>query len=170
MAKYRMCSGLAMAPEHDMKLLKEMSRKGWHLTSLKGIFYRFEEGEIAEYEYALNMEMESDHDMLAYYEASGWKPVVIGPGYQIFRAEKGTVPIFSDRESEVDVLERNQKKIGKWAGYFGVLIAAWLFVTNRMDLGPAGVIVMMILIVCFVFTFLPFVGYSRSLKKLQKNS
>ena len=169
MAKYRICSGLAMAPEHDMKVLKEMSRKGWHLTSLKGLFYRFEEGEVSEYEYALNMEMETDQDMLAYYEASGWKPVVIGPGYQIFRAEKGTVPIFSDRDSEVDVLERNQKKIGKWAGFFAVLIAAWLFATNRVDLGIAGVIIMMILIVCFVFTFFPFVGYSRSLKKLQKN-
>lgn len=168
MAKYRMCSGLAMAPEHDMKVLKEMSRKGWHLTTLKGLFYRFEEGEAADYEYALNMEMEPDQDMLAYYEASGWKPVVIGPGYQIFRAEKGTVPIFSDKDSEVDVLERNQKKIGKWAVFFGVLIAAWLFLTNAVDIGPAGVIVMMILIVCFVFTLFPFIGYSRSLKKLQK--
>lgn len=170
MAKYRMCSGLAMAPEHDMKLLKEMSRKGWHLTSLKGLFYRFEEGEAAEYEYALNMEMENDQDMLAYYEASGWKPVVIGPGYQIFRAEKGTVPIFSDRDSEVDVLERNQKETGKWAGFFGVFIAAWLFVISKVDLGAVGAIVTMILTVCFVFTFFPFVGYSRSIRKLQKNS
>ncbi|HSR04413.1 MAG TPA: DUF2812 domain-containing protein [Proteiniclasticum sp.] len=169
MAKYRICSGLAMAPEHDMKLLKEMSRKGWHLTSLKGIFYRFEEGETAEYEYALNMEMKTDQDMLAYYEASGWKPVVIGPGYQIFRAKKGTVPIFSDQDSAADVLERNQKKIGKWAGFFSVLIAIWLFVTNTIDLGPAGVIVMMILMICFVFTLFPYVGYSRSLRKLQKN-
>lgn len=37
MANYKMSGGLAMTPERDMKLLKDMSKKGWHLAGMKGI-------------------------------------------------------------------------------------------------------------------------------------
>ncbi|SHI66868.1 DUF2812 domain-containing protein [Lutispora thermophila] len=169
MAKYKMCSGLAMMPEHDMKLLKDMSKKGWHLVGMKGLLYRFEKGDPCDYDYALNMELTIDKDMLSYYEASGWHPVVIGPGYQIFRAKEGTVPIFSDKASEEEVLLRNQKQSGKWASVFGILLAAWLIIMRMIDLGFIESIVLIAISTCFVFTFLPYLGFSRSLRKLRKN-
>ena len=167
--KYKMCSGLAIMPEHDMKLLKDMSKKGWHLVGMKGLLYRFEKGEACDYDYALNTEMVIEKDMLSYYEASGWYPVVIEPGYQIFRAKEGTVPIFSDKASEEEVLEKNQKHTGKWASVFGILLAAWLIIMNIINLGFIKVVVLIALNTCFVFTFLPFLGFSRSLRKLRKN-
>lgn len=165
-----MCGGLAMMPNRDMRLLKDMSKRGWHLVELKGIFYRFEEGEPCDYDYTLNTEMEVEKDMLSYYEASGWSPVVIGPGHQIFRAKEGTKPIFSDRESEEDVLQRNQKMSGKWASIFGILLIVWFLATNVIDLGFITVLVMMALIICFVFTFFPYMGFSRSLRRLRNNN
>lgn len=170
MAKYKMSNGLAMMPERDMKLLKDMSRKGWHLVGMNGIFYRFEEGKSCDYDYALNTEMEIDKDMLSFYEASGWSPVVIGPGYQIFRAKEGTAPIFSDVDSEEGVLQRNQKMSGKWASIFGILLAIWFITTSVFELGFIAVMIMVVLVICFVFAFFPFVGFSRSLKKLRKMS
>lgn len=170
MTKYKICGGLAMMPEHDMKLLKDMSKKGWHLVGMKGIFYRFEEGEPCDFDYALNSEMEIEKDMLSYYEASGWSPVVICPGYQIFRAKEGTNPIFSDRSSEEEVLQKNQKLSGKWASIFGVLLVVWFIAANLIDLGFFTIMVMVVLIICFVFTFFPYVGYSRSLGKLRNNN
>lgn len=170
MAKYKMCGGLAIMPERDMKLLKDMSKKGWHLAGMKGFLYRFEEGEPCDYDYTLNTEMKIDKDMLSFYEASGWCPVVISPGYQIFRAKEGTTPIFTDRDSEEEVLQRNQKMSGKWASVFGILIIVWSIAENVIDLGFITVMVMIALYICFVFTFFPFVGYSRSLKKLRKNN
>lgn len=170
MAKYRISNGLAIMPERDMKLLKDMSKKGWHLVGMKGFFYRFEEGEACDYDYTLNTELEIEKDMLSYYEASGWCPVVIGPGYQIFRAKEGTTPIFSDRDSEEEVLQRNQKLSGKWASFFGILLIVWFLATDVIDLGFITVIVMVALIIGFVFTFFPFMGFSRSLKKIRKNN
>jgi hypothetical protein len=168
MPKYKISGGLAMMPERDMKLLKAMSKKGWHLAEMKGIFYRFEEGEACDYDYALNTEMEIDKDMLSFYEASGWSPVVLGPGYQIFRATAGTTPIFSDKESKEEVLQRNQRMSGKWASFFVILLVIWFIVTSVIDLGFITVMVTMALVVCFVFTFFPFVGFSRSLQKLRR--
>lgn len=170
MAKYKMSGGLAMTPERDMKLLKDMSKKGWHLVGMNGIFYRFEEGKSCDYDYALNTEIKIDKDMLSFYEASGWSPVVIAPGYQIFRAKAGNAPIFSDIDSEEEVLQRNQKRSGKWASVFGILLVIWFIVTSVIDLGFVTVMVMMALMVCFVFAFLPFIGFSRSLKKLSKKN
>lgn len=170
MAKYKLCGGLAITPERDTKLLKEMSKKGWHLVGMKGILYRFEEGEPCHYDYTFNAEMKIDKDMLSFYEASGWHPVVISQGYQIFRAKEGTTPIFTDRDSEEEVLQRNQKMNGMWAIVFGILLVIGSIVSKEIDLGFITVTVMIAFYICFVYTFLPFVGYSRSLMKIRKNN
>lgn len=114
--------------------------------------------------------MEIDNDMLSFYEASGWSPVVLGTGYQIFRSKAGAAPIFSDKDSEEEVLLRNQKISSKWASVFGILLVFWFIATSVIDLGFITVIVMMGLVICFIFTIFPYVGFSRSLKKLRKSN
>ena len=40
MARYRLCGGLAIMPEHDMAMLADMSARGWHLSGFScGILY-----------------------------------------------------------------------------------------------------------------------------------
>lgn len=169
MAKYKLAGGFAITPEREIKLFKEMSNKGWHLTGMKGsLLYLFEKGEPYSYDYALNFEDEIDQDMLAYYEASGWSPVIIIYGIQVFRAKAGTTPIFSDQESQIEVLEKNWRFCGKWASIFGIMLFIWFWISNIFDLGLVTMGVMIALFTCFVFTFFPFVGFTRSLKRLQQ--
>lgn len=172
MAKYRISTGLAMAPDKDMSMLKDMSRKGWHVTGLSGLFYRFEEGRPQEYDYALNMEPSIGPDMLSFYEASGWTPVVARDGYQIFRAEAGAAPIFSDADSEMEILRSNRRQSGKWALIFMALLAGCLWMYHWTDssfgiglFSGAGLVLTGFLI----FTLFPFIGYTRTLRKKQRN-
>ncbi|MGP6138593.1 DUF2812 domain-containing protein [Jeotgalibaca sp. A127] len=169
MRKYKLAGGFAMSPEREVKLFKEMSKKGWHLDAVKGLFYRFEKGTPHDYHYALNAEMKTNQEMLVFYKASGWEPVLIGEGYQVFRAEPGTPPIFSDKESQMEVLERNQVMSGKHARLFGVLLVIWMVISGLIDLGVLEVIGMVVLMVGFIFTLFPYLGFTRSLKKLKQS-
>ena len=98
MSKYKCSWGFAIAPEKDMKMLENMSKKGWHLEGMSGIRYRFEKGECHEYIYDFNMEEKVEEGMLSFYESSGWKLIFSDSGFQVFRAEKGTIPLFTDNE------------------------------------------------------------------------
>lgn len=168
MAKYRLCSGFAMAPEKDMKMLQSMSKKGWHLKGMKGMFlYEFEKGEPHEYQYALNLEMDVNEEMLSMYKASGWTPIVAATGAQIYRAEVGTTPIFSDKVSELEMLESNRGFCGKWAVVFALFLVAALLLANVMQNIVFDIIVLPIM-VAFIFTFMPFVGFQISIAKLKK--
>lgn len=165
MAKYRFSSGLAMAPERDLRMLADMSRQGWHLSQIEGIRYRFEQGEPADFIYALNFEVNPDADMLSFYQASGWTAIVSEKGYQIFRAKAGTPPIFSDRESKDEVLHKSRRHAAKGALISGLMLLLWGLVAPGRVPELLEIVVMVILMVAFVFTFLPFLGFSRSILK-----
>lgn len=167
MNTYRICNGLALFPEHDMKLLQRMSEKGWHLKDMSGILYRFEQVEAHDYIYNLNLENDTGEDMFALFEQSGWTAVIKGPGYQIFRAEKGTTPIFSDVESKLDMLTRNRKSFGIAAAIFAILLLASTGLLVAFD----SIWILLLLFVAwigFVFTLLPFIGLSVSISRLSK--
>lgn len=168
-----------MMPRRDMKLLKDMGNKGWHVTSLRGgMFYRFEEGQPHDYDFALNHEMKVDADMLSFYEANGWTPIIVMEGFQmasgiqIFRAEAGTPPIFSDTASERHTLEMARKRTGRGALVFLVLIVAAIVVAVLTGLKTIAALVVFVIVLCLiwtglVFTVLPYIGYSVSLSKLK---
>ena len=169
MNKYRFCSGLAIFPEHDMKMLSRMSSLGWHLKSFSGLLYTFEKGKPINYIYSINLENAVDDNMLSLYRESGWEPVIAQNGYQIFRAPYGTSPIFSDTESEIQVLEENRKKFGK-ASFVSFLAVILCLILSFLDFIPF--IVLMLFYVtawaCFVFAFFPFVGLCFKIRKLKK--
>jgi hypothetical protein len=152
-------------PGRDMKVLREMSQKGWHISELKGFWYRFEEGEPHEYEYSLNLEQNPSVDMVSFYEASGWTPIVITEGYQIFRAEAGTPPIFSDWDSEREVLSENRRLAGKRSAILGGLLLLCLALLWFTAGNPAVLIVFLCVWCPFIFIFIPFIGYNVSLHK-----
>jgi hypothetical protein len=166
MAKYRMSGGLAMTPESDMKLLKKMSQKGWHITGMRGIFYRFEKGLPHDFDYSLNLEERINPEMMSFYEASGWTPIVAESGYQIFRAKAGSSPIFSDSESEIELLSRNRQQYGMWSLIPMSLMIVCIILANWIE----GYTIIctalgLFMSVCFIFTFFPFIGFSISLRK-----
>lgn len=169
--KYRLSAGVGVSPEREINLLEQMSRKGWHLTGMRGLFYRFERGTPHEYDYAVNTEVHINSEMMSFYEASGWTPIVTGNGIQVFRAEAGATPIFSDSESEIELLSKNRKLSGKLSLVALSLLIVWLILTNTMELNRIVSNGLGLLTYSFfVFTFLPFVGFSVSINKRRKAS
>ena len=169
MNKYRFCSGLAIFPEHDMKMLGEMSRSGWHLVGFSkvGFMYKLEKGEPIPYIYSVNFEKNVNDNMIDIYRESGWETIVSNSGYQIFRALEGTPPIFSDKQSEIDILKEQRNFCGKGSLIsLGVLLIFILtvYLTNIHN----GLILLGIIpLVCFVFTFFPFIGSMFHIRRVK---
>ncbi len=162
--KYRMGHGLAISPERDMQMFAEMSARGWHLTDNSGVFYRFEKGESHRYIYNMNLEPETDEEMRTLYEESGWTPVIMEKGMQIFRAEEGTPPIFSDTESKVELMEKERRIFGFYALGWGIALAA-VIVLSFFCSSPLCLIPLLLCWVQFVFGLFPFVGLCRLIRK-----
>ncbi|MNV64785.1 hypothetical protein D3C71_1574470 [compost metagenome] len=107
--------------------------------------------------------------MMSFYEASGWTPIVAESGYQIFRAEAGSTPIFSDSESEIELLSRNRQQYGKWSLVPMSLIIMCIIAITWMEWGTIVFTGLgLFMLVCFIFTFLPFIGFSLSLRKKKR--
>ncbi|MBQ4522930.1 MAG: DUF2812 domain-containing protein [Lachnospiraceae bacterium] len=167
MSKYKGSRGFAIAPQKDMRMLEKMSRKGWHIAGMSGLFYRLEKGESHEYIYDYNMEEEIEKGMLSLYESSGWELVYSQNGFQIFRAEKGTTPLFTDSESKVEVLEKQRKAFAIPALVFTLLffISAYVMVTQG---GTVSLVLTACLYCGSVFTVFPFFGLCNGIRKAKK--
>ena len=110
---YRMCGGLAVMPGHDMAMLKRMSAKGWHVTGVnRALLYRFERGEPHGFDYAVDFQRDFSEEARELYGLGGWEPVVLGPGWQIVRAEAGTTPLYTDDDAEAETLRESRKGLG----------------------------------------------------------
>lgn len=167
MSKYKISMGFAIAPQSDMKMLEKMSRKGWHLNGMSGLMYRFEKGECHEYIYDYNMETTVEKGMLSLYEGSGWKLIYSMEGFQIFRAEKGTVPLFTDRECKVEVLEKQRSQFAIPALIFTILFAI-SFGVMCIQGGDLIAVLTLCLYICFVITAFPFIGLCNLIHKNKK--
>lgn len=171
---YRMCGGLAIMPSRDMALLKRMSAKGWHVAGInRALLYRFEQGEPHDYEYAVDFQRDFSPEAEELFRLGGWRSAVIGPGWQILRAEAGTTPLYTDDDAEAETLTASRKGLG-WAALFCVLAAVLLFMlTERFSSQGDELLSWTCLVACiafvavFIFSLFPFVGYTRALHKIR---
>ena len=174
MAKYRMCGGLAIMADRDMAMLKRMSAKGWHVSGVnRALLYRFEAGEPHAYDYAVDFQRDFSEEARELYGLGGWQPVVLGPGWQIVRAEAGTVPLYTDDDAQAETLAASRAGLG-WTALFCALAAALLLALQyRLSAQGNEPGSWACLAACaafaagFVFSFFPFVGYTRSLRTIR---
>lgn len=171
MKKYRASNGWAVNPDKDMRMLEEMSTKGWHLTGMRGIWYVLEKGEAHSYIYNLNMEKNTTSDMLSIFKNSGWTLIFAAEGCQIFRAESGTTPIFTDNESKLEALIPVYKFYRKASCItIPCLIVSFIltimFCTN-VYLFPFLTLTTLILAIASSYSFVPFIGLKRMISKCQ---
>ena len=171
---YRMCGGLAIMPGHDMAMLKRMSAKGWHVRGInRALLYRFERGEPRDYDYAVDYQRDFSPEARELYAIGGWKPVVLGPGWQIVRAEAGTTPLYTDDDAEAETLAASRKGLGWIALACAAAAAAFFVLEARLsaqgsELGSWACLVACIAFAAgFVFSLFPFVGYTRSLRRIR---
>ena len=126
MARYRLCGGLAIMPEHDMAMLADMSARGWHLSGFScGILYRFEAGEPHAYDYAVDFQRDFSAEAQELYRIGGWQSVALGSSWQIVRAEAGTVPLYTDDDAQAETIGASRAGLG-WAALVCAL-AAWIW-------------------------------------------
>ena len=174
MARYRICGGLSVMPGRDMAMLKDMSAKGWHVSGMSGgILYRFEQGEPRDYDYAVDFQREFTPEVQEMFRAGGWQSVVSSPGWQILRAKAGTTPLYTTAESQAATLQRCCASTGWSALAFGIAMALCLMLEARFsERGPElAAAVLLVLSVAFgagfALSFVPFLGYARSLRRIR---
>ena len=170
---YRMCGGLAIMPARDMAMLKRMSAKGWHVTGInRALLYRFEQGEPHDYDYAVDYQRDFSLEAEELFRLGGWRSAVVGPGWQILRAEAGAVPLYTDDDAEAETLAASRKGLG-WAALLCALAATLIFALEaRFSARGEGLLSLACLVACvvfsagFVFSLFPFIGYTRALHKI----
>ena len=142
MARYRLCGGLAIMPEHDMAMLADMSARGWHLSGFScGILYRFEAGEPHAYDYAVDFQRDFSAEAQELYRIGGWQSVALGSSWQIVRAEAGAVPLYTDDDAQAETIGASRAGLG-WAALVCALAAlrvAGAALRPRQRAGVVGV-------------------------------
>ncbi|MCL1950704.1 MAG: DUF2812 domain-containing protein [Turicibacter sp.] len=99
-------NGFAWSSHEDMEKLAQEAENGWHLTGFTwgGFAYKLEKGAPEQLAYSLDCYRGTKGEYAEYlelFEMSGWKKAcTLGSGsagtYTIFKAPKGTPPLYSD--------------------------------------------------------------------------
>ncbi|GIP36290.1 DUF2812 domain-containing protein [Paenibacillus sp. J2TS4] len=131
--KYMMSSGLAFSEKKDMEKLRQKALKGWHLKKFRFAGYELEKGEREDIIYSIDYRALQPNEEEEYFEMfshAGWTNVCSSQDMHIFKAKKGTKPIYSDVESARDKLERLANPIKSLVAFLvGMTAILWIMMT-----------------------------------------
>lgn len=160
--KYMVSLGLAFSETGDMNRLREKALQGWHLKKLTSFGYLLEKGNSKDVVYTIDYRLLSKEDKLEYFDMfalSGWEHVCSEYNMHIFKAPKGTKPIYSDVETTKDKYSRLINPIQKLTMMCLVTLGV-LFIIKRnasgiiQTLSGWGASVSFILLVPLVMTLI----------------
>ena len=174
-SKYVMIKGLAFSEESDMEKLEEYASEGWTLEDIVGgFFYKLRKDKAQNIIYNIDYQTDANEEYFNIFKESGWNPVVSVDNYiHIFSAEAGTMPIYSDCESEIDKYTSIKNRSGKGALY-SLVIAIILMVILGISLiaiRPIFLIALGLLIIdifVFIFNFMPYLAYNSRIKQIKE--
>ena len=112
--KYMMSGGLAFTEKGDMEMLSKKAKKGWHLKSFAFMGYRLQKSTPEDVQYTVDYRSLEDgerEEYLEFFAAAGWEYVCSSYDIHIFKAPTGTKPIYSDRESATDKIDRTLRPV-----------------------------------------------------------
>jgi len=118
----------------ESRWLRSMSAKGWHLKRVCLVFFQFEKGEPADYEYTLDFIIEANTDMQEYrglIEDSGWQYIDNMSGWQYFRID-------ADKAKDAEIYTDEDSLKGKYRRVLAILSLSGLplfimFLTGSMN-------------------------------------
>lgn len=100
--------------------------------------------------------------------------MALGSSWQIVRAEAGAVPLYTDDDAQAETIGASRAGLG-WAALVCALAAALLFALQARLSAQGNVpgswaclAACAVFAAGFVFSFFPFVGYTRSLRKMRR--
>lgn len=151
-----MSGGLAFSEVDDMKKLRSKSLEGWHLKRFRCAGYEFEKGESEDVIYSIDYRLLEPNEKDEYFEMftmAGWTSVCSEYNMHIFKADKETVPIYSDTESAHDKINRLASPVRK----FTLLILGLTIILGIMMKFTSGLIqnVSIFLFYCTLIIALP---------------
>jgi len=112
--KYMMSNGLAFEEAKDLQKLRKKSLQGWNLKRFRFAGYELERGKKEDVIYSIDYRNVDSYEEAEYFElftVSGWIHVCSDYEMHIFKAQPGTMPIYSDRESSIDKITRQGKSV-----------------------------------------------------------
>lgn len=133
--KYMMSNGLAFSEEKDMEKLRQKALNGWHLKGFRFLGYELEKGESEDVVFSIDyrsLQPSEEEEYFEMFSFAGWTHVCssVDKHMHIFKAKKGTKPIYSDVESTGDKFERLANPIKASAIFFvGLTTVLWLIMT-----------------------------------------
>ncbi|WP_040978150.1 DUF2812 domain-containing protein [Oceanobacillus jeddahense] len=149
--KYMMSGGLAFSEEKDMKKLRQLSLKGWHVNDFKFMGYTLEKGESSDYIYSIDYRLLGEEEEAEYFDfftSSGWSHVASSADIHLFRADPGTKPIYSDSDTTVEKYKNSSDFMTK-------LTIPLVFITALVWIGAimsSGILQSILLVAAVIFS------------------
>ena len=129
--KYITSGGLAFSEDKDMEKLRRFSLKGWHVSGFKFMGYTLEKGESSDYIYSVDyrsLKENEEEEYFDFFSSSGWSHIASEADIHLFRAQPGTKPIYTDRDTTVEKYKNSSDSMKKLAIPFvliTVLVMGW---------------------------------------------
>ena len=175
--KYVMLGGYAFSENSDLKKLKKLAKQGWILegVSMPLLSYRLRKDKPQNLDYALDYQSNYDEEYFSIFKHAGWTHVITIDNYiHIFSASEGTKPIYSDSTTQIEEYSFISKGLGKGALIsFSTMVLLYLLIQAFGFKGWKFTVLSVFLVVAmiaFIFTFLPYLGYNYRIKRMKKDS
>lgn len=166
----RLSSGLAFSPEKDLQLFSDMAARGKKLAGFGalGHDWTFTDAPAEDLIFDLAYEAHPSQDYFDLFIGAGWFPVLSAGDMHIFKAEPGTPPVHTAKESRLEELKTQRNKYAIYS-----IIAIIIFVLAIQALGAftggtwieaSGI---WLALVPVIYTVLPFTGYAYRAYRFQ---
>ncbi|MFC7679648.1 DUF2812 domain-containing protein [Paenibacillus sp. GCM10028914] len=172
--KYVMSGGLAFSEDKDMEKLRRYSLKGWHVRDFKFMGYTLEKGKSSDYIYSVDYRSIKEDEKGEYFDffsSSGWSHIASAGDIHLFRAQPGTKPIYSDRDTSVEKYEnlnRSMKYIAIPSILITVLLWGGVMISSGSLTSLLQVIAVIFSIIAIPIAFTVFATYINKLKVKEK--
>ena len=109
--KYMINEGVAFSEDKMMKKLSDRAKEGWLLERATIMSFKLKKGEPQNLIYSMdcNNPKDSDKEYFELFEKSGWTHVCSLEEMHFFTAKEGTVPIYTEKDIEIEKYEDIRK-------------------------------------------------------------
>lgn len=107
--KYITSMGIAFAEESDFKVLSKYAKKGWIVKRFKAMGYELEKGTAEDVIFSIDVRLLKGEELEEYLEmfaVAGWEHVTSQHDIHLFKAARGTSPIYTDNISKKEKQKR----------------------------------------------------------------
>ena len=113
--KYLWNMGLAFDEDRVLKKMSVLAEEGWILKEMTVLRYKFEKSEPKELVYSMDQKnlKEDEEEYFELFNNSGWNHMCSYGPFHFFSASKGTVPIYTDKESYLEKYKGNKMLVTK---------------------------------------------------------